>query len=485
MSASDLDSEILARQKANASKIKKALLVVLAVVIVAGAVYGVTQWLLPTLHGQQAVAQTDGNLPGESSVSDPEIDGVELIREKLQQKLSNTDTRLSTTEQDPGRSNWNAASLKRMRNSLQLAFGSYAEGDYADSAAHLQGLEKELMQFEQQYQQAWQTQFTTAQTAWKNQNIPEAQIAVKQTLQWRPDYQPALDLQARLTVWQSVQSKLEALQVAEVENNVPKQRKLMREILELDPQHIAIQHKLNALENQLTEQQFANFVGRAVTALDKDDLQAAEQALAKAEEFDSDRPEVQHLGRQISQRKKQRAIDRFTQQIAAMQQADNWPAAQKLSENARQAHPEVAQFELSYELASEVLWAQQQLRGYLERPARLQDSQIRQNAQGLLERVSEIEIASATLQQQAQALRDELTRDVDKVEVLVESDGKTDIRVLGTGIVGKVKQKTIQLTPGVYRFEGRREGYRSKIVQVDVTASMVPMKITLICDEKI
>lgn len=485
MSASHLDNEILARQQANASKIKKALLVVVAVAFVAGAVYGVTQWLLPALNQQQRVTPGNGEHGVASELVGIENDKADLVREKLQQQLSNTDARLNTMEQDAGRLNWNADSLKQMRNNLQLAFGSYADGDYADAVRHLQGLETELTQFEQGYQQAWQARFAEAQSAWQTQNIPDAQIAVKQTLQWRPDYQPALDLQARLMVWQSVQSKLEALQVAEVENNVSKQRELVQEILNLDPQNTAIQQKLKKLENLLTEQQFANLIAQAVTALDNDDLQAAEQALAKADKVDSNRPEVQHLELRIAQRNKQRAIDRFTQQIAAMQQADNWLAAQKLSDNARQAHPEVAQFELSYELAGEVLSAQQLLRGYLERPARLRDPQIRQNAEQLLEKVSEFQIASATLQKQAQALREELNTDLDKVEVLVESDGKTDIRVLGTGVVGKVKQKTIQLTPGVYRFEGRREGYRSKIIQVDVIDSSKPMTITLICDEKI
>jgi hypothetical protein len=71
------------------------------------------------------------------------------------------------------------------------------------------------------------------------------------------------------------------------------------------------------------------------------------------------------------------------------------------------------------------------------------------------------------------------------VAVTVMSDGRTDIRVLGTGVLGKTREKVIELMPGNYRFEGRRKGYQSKIVAFTVKATDELQTITLICDQKI
>jgi len=71
-----------------------------------------------------------------------------------------------------------------------------------------------------------------------------------------------------------------------------------------------------------------------------------------------------------------------------------------------------------------------------------------------------------------------------QVEVTVVSDGKTDISVIGTGVVGKTEQKVITLSPGRYTFEGKREGYRSKRKEVVVNSNS-PLQVYLVCDEKI
>ncbi|MEQ8938939.1 MAG: hypothetical protein RLT30_09585, partial [Gammaproteobacteria bacterium] len=72
-----------------------------------------------------------------------------------------------------------------------------------------------------------------------------------------------------------------------------------------------------------------------------------------------------------------------------------------------------------------------------------------------------------------------------KVDVVVKSDNKTNVLVRGVGIVGMTDSKTIQLKPGSYKFEGKREGYKSKLIDVLVPYDKNQMQLTVVCDEPI
>ena len=67
----------------------------------------------------------------------------------------------------------------------------------------------------------------------------------------------------------------------------------------------------------------------------------------------------------------------------------------------------------------------------------------------------------------------------------VVSDNQTNIIVRGVGVVGITLSKTIQLTPGRYKFEGKREGYKSKLIDVLIPYDKTSYRLSVICDEPI
>ena len=71
------------------------------------------------------------------------------------------------------------------------------------------------------------------------------------------------------------------------------------------------------------------------------------------------------------------------------------------------------------------------------------------------------------------------------VDVAVVSDGNTHVEVRRVGIVGKHKRKVIQLTPGEYQLEGRRKGYKSKIVFLSVPLDVASVEVRVECNELI
>ena len=68
--------------------------------------------------------------------------------------------------------------------------------------------------------------------------------------------------------------------------------------------------------------------------------------------------------------------------------------------------------------------------------------------------------------------------------VRFNSDGKTFIRVLRVGEVGETRGREVNLPPGTYDIEGRRKGYKTKIVPIEVLPDQ-NNQVTIVCDEKV
>jgi len=92
---------------------------------------------------------------------------------------------------------------------------------------------------------------------------------------------------------------------------------------------------------------------------------------------------------------------------------------------------------------------------------------------------------SAKLGEKINQVEQLIEKENQPIDVTIRSDNRTYIKVLGVGVVGKVREKTIQLKPGKYQLEGRRDGYRSIIVDVVVEKSGTPIVINVQCNERV
>ena len=90
------------------------------------------------------------------------------------------------------------------------------------------------------------------------------------------------------------------------------------------------------------------------------------------------------------------------------------------------------------------------------------------------------------MQETVTALELELKKWQTEVPLRVISDGETHISVRGVGIIGTVTDRTVLLRPGTYKLEGKKKGYRSKLIEVIVVSDAnVLNEVTIICDEPI
>ena len=122
---------------------------------------------------------------------------------------------------------------------------------------------------------------------------------------------------------------------------------------------------------------------------------------------------------------------------------------------------------------------------FLSRPERLGSPPVANAARDALRQAAALAALSARLASSAQGLERALEAAQTPVPVRIVSDEETEIGIRGVGTVGRVRERTIELLPGEYVFEGKRRGYRTKLVEVVVPANRdTPVEISVICDER-
>ena len=94
------------------------------------------------------------------------------------------------------------------------------------------------------------------------------------------------------------------------------------------------------------------------------------------------------------------------------------------------------------------------------------------------------------------ALGSRLRAEADKLEVLVRtaktpvcitiaSDSLTDIAVYRVGKLGRFNARELSLRPGTYTVVGSRDGFRDERLELVVKPGPEPIRVTVICKEKV
>ena len=124
------------------------------------------------------------------------------------------------------------------------------------------------------------------------------------------------------------------------------------------------------------------------------------------------------------------------------------------------------------------------LAGYLQKPERLSAEAVAREAEGVLERARGAAPAGPRLRQQTAALERALHDARTPVDVLLVSDGLTEVSVLRVGTMGTFRgEKKVALRPGSYVVLGKRQGYRDSRQNLVVSPSRIPPPLEVRCRE--
>ena len=423
-------------------------------------------------------------LKGQPSLSLENQKNTEEQRKAFQQALvffENTYQQLFTNADF---SAWASLSLEDINTNKKEALRLFSMGEYSDAKERLTYVSQKVEQAKIDWQQAYEEKLLQAQESFDAQSIKLAQLFLNQAYKIQSLEPRAVLLQKKLSIYPKVASLLQLLSVARAENDLMKQRDLIQKILVLDPARPSLIADQQRLNKALEERRFKHYIKKSLDAFASDNNREAIQALDRAKAVYPERIEVRRLQEKIQLQQKQANNRELLARIQQSVIADDWHAVFKLSQRMQSDSSTAKEYR---DIAQKIIEAQRMASDYIQSPQRLQDTSIRQQADAFVKNNLSLTLQSPQFSQQIKRLSELIVLASKERELVIRSDGKTDIWVLGKGHVGKINDRSIFLPAGDYILEGRCEGYRNKQVRVFLAAQQTTITntVSITCDERI
>ena len=380
---------------------------------------------------------------------------------------------------------WDKTLAETLKSQEQTAVDTFGAGQYVKAKQAIDTLtqtaEKTLTDSEAAFEQAMQE----AQAAYDNYDYQPARLAIDDALIHKADSTEALALEQKIEKIPQIVELNEAIRVARNENNPSKELSLIEDLLKIEPDREEMKQRANILRTQLAESRYNQAISQAYKAIEQRQAENARQALKQAQQIYPNRPENKEVSAALATLESQL---RFEQHVAAAdkaQNADNWEVTKQELSAALKERPANKDLIDRLNQAKRIVEIDQNIQGLLQNPYRLNNPAVKATADINVIQAESFSAQSPSLAKAAQQLKSTINAVNTPVNVNVVSDGKTFVSVRGVGKVGETTGKTIQLKPGTYSFEGKREGYRSKLIEVTIPLNRSDVQVTVIADERI
>ena len=365
------------------------------------------------------------------------------------------------------------------------ALQAFGAGDYSSALSRVRAATIETLRILKVRDANFAAHLKAAVSAFDTNRYERARAEIDRALLMRPDHPTAQEYQARIELMPKVLSYLEAAAKARAENELRSEKAYLEKVIRLDPARRNEKSRLTFLNKKIAEEDFASHLSTGLQAVERRDLGAARTSLTHARAKFPDRPELTVLKKNIEALSRDLSLESALNEANQSVSNDDWDRAYQAFSKANSIDPANATAVEGERIAAEMLAGRRGLDRFLKRPDRLASKTVAAAARQVLEEVRHLTGLSPTLKDSTEKLSKLIEHASRPVEVLVKSDGKTDITVRRIGIVGKTLEKVIKLRPGDYTFEGTRTGYKSKLINFSVPVDGEGIEIRIICDEQI
>lgn len=218
--------------------------------------------------------------------------------------------------------------------------------------------------------------------------------------------------------------------------------------------------------------------------LDRGDWQEAEAAFTEALRADpasaAARDALEDLRRRRAGAELAAHRGRLEEQVAA----ENWAQARASLERMRELDPNDAAIAVELARIGRLADVEARIDGYLGEPQRLSAKGVREQVRALLDSTADPETHGAGIMGKRERLLQSLATWTTPVELLVRSDNRTEVRIRPGRVLGKFRERRLEVFPGDYVLIGRRVGYREVSLRVAVAPGADALSLEVVCDER-
>ena len=380
---------------------------------------------------------------------------------------------------------WAKEKKLEIENNKQQAMSEYSSGKYASAVQYLGKAAVEANALLTQRDIIFDDQLSKAISAYQLDQYKNAKLHISNALKVNPTAQNALDVENKIDALPIVLQKLQQAKIAQVENNFVKELGILSELIKLSPQRNEAAARIVQLRNLIKQRSFASHISQGLNAINKGNIKSANDNLKQARAIYPNESEIALLSEKIIfLQKKNRVKSAIKLAINAVKN-DDWLTAKNSFLLAQKDAPNNQEIVSGLQKSNNIISLKSTIKKYLQKPLRLSNAIIGKSAKGTLTRTEKHLDDSPSLIVENKKLSNLLKIINIPVKVTVHSDNKTFIQVKTIGKIGMVHEKTIELKPGNYIFEGMRKGYKSKLIKVKIPYDKPAAIIKVICDEPI
>jgi tetratricopeptide (TPR) repeat protein len=415
----------------------------------------------------------------------PSLDFDNVRRDKFKQALVIFNSKLLPAIEKEGFSAWNAAIRDEIIAKRDEAVSEFVTGKYEAALSKLtdtsERANKDLLAHEDELRRS----IDSAEKAFQDDNYEVALTSVENALRLGPENDEVAALKTKISHLPEVLLLSEQAERARGENNLIGEEEFLRRLLILDPSRTILKKRYDNVASILSEEKFLRLIEEGMENINQRQLSNAQNNLQMASRIFSLRDEVTLLTDQVASLKQELDAELQINKGLAASAKDDWPAATRYFDEAKKIHPNSKDALDGLRLSNTIIRLQNETAQYLSAPHRLSSENVAVTARELLSKTKVFRTFSKLLGEKSDQLTELLRAYSRHISIIVISDGLTEVSVRGVGKIGKTDLRTIELKPGIYFFEGRRNGFRSKIVKVNVTPGNSSETVEIICDERV
>ena len=375
---------------------------------------------------------------------------------------------------------------ERVTPYIGKAQASHEDGDIDSALRLLSEAESEASAMAREADARYRLALQAAKDAYTARTVGAAQAYIEQALEQWPSSVEAQDWQVRIAKLPEILLEYRKVDEARASSDLRGEATALRRIIALDSNDTDAKQRVRAVEREIFQQDFATIIGQGWQALEENDLGRAKQAVAAAERKKPQHEETLRLKAGLAELERIQNRDR---QLAAAERAavqDDWESALQAFEQAAALDPDDGSAAEGRGIAARIVAAQRVIDDFLAQPDRLSEPAIARTARKAIDDAAILAALSSRLDTGSRELERMVEAMQTPVQVLILSDDDTDIGIRGVGRIGRVEKRVVELRPGTYLFEGKRKGYRSKLIEVTVDGGGAsPVEVRIVCDERI
>ena len=234
-----------------------------------------------------------------------------------------------------------------------------------------------------------------------------------------------------------------------------------------------------------TAKAFAEVMSTGLAAFEVGDFESAKKAFERAVSLSPESTEAADGLARSQQALRLVEIAQHRERAVAFEQGEKWreaeaeyKAALALDASLRFAREGAARADSRAQLNEAMSY-------HIGHPERLVEDRVLAEARELLADAEEADSITPGLRKQIEELRQIVEIASTPVQVILVSDGSTEVTVYRVGRLGRFDRRELDLRPGTYTVVGTRDGYRDVRRQLKVEVAGQGQPLNVRCEEKI